>query len=523
MKILFPLTFLLFTTSPFAQEVFTGTTFKVDDVKTTTKLLPTNPFEVIASVALSQNLYLYPESLQNKNLASAYDNGFLATIHEAYAKHRPLVLSPDDVWLIICQGFGNHIVMNAAELETLVLKPGHTDKIEITIQDLAQTNNDTWRQLIDSFSMGISHNAQKDIVELLTPTYSTTTPIITTAYQATLMDATKSYFEYVGASGCGIPSITLTGTEADWQQIYDRIDQFNDYGLAFWTAELKPVLFEFLQAKKGNPNVEFWQSIYKDMSVYGVSAISGWVLKFYPYLRTVSVQAANDDEDEFYEFIESYKPNPFIYGKKYLLSTVDSGDLPKGIVDIDFVFHDLNQTPAETHHLTLHAGFIGIEQQTETFAVKPHIAWCITDQTDTEYERINWSKWSDGIDSTLEHHPVEWMPREHFSEIHSYPIFNPETNDSSIVGWKNYLELLEKSGLSQKDGSELEISIAWDGTPLLLSVSGPAKKNEAELKKFVESSGHVWKPAQIESPFEYEIEDETIRLVPVNYTMKIKI
>lgn len=40
-------------------------------------------------------------------------NGFIQAFLTAYAKHLPLELSPDDIWLTICQGFCQHIVQNA--------------------------------------------------------------------------------------------------------------------------------------------------------------------------------------------------------------------------------------------------------------------------------------------------------------------------------------------------------------------------------------------------------------------------
>ena len=38
---------------------------------------------------------------------------FVAAVHSAYAEHRPLVLSPDMFWLLVAQGFANHVNLNA--------------------------------------------------------------------------------------------------------------------------------------------------------------------------------------------------------------------------------------------------------------------------------------------------------------------------------------------------------------------------------------------------------------------------
>jgi hypothetical protein len=41
---------------------------------------------------------------------------FVAAVHHAFMDHRPLRLSPDAIWLLICQGVANHISASAEEL-----------------------------------------------------------------------------------------------------------------------------------------------------------------------------------------------------------------------------------------------------------------------------------------------------------------------------------------------------------------------------------------------------------------------
>ena len=42
----------------------------------------------------------------------------LAATHLAFAEHRPLVLSPDAVWLTIAQGVAQHVRLHAHELRS---------------------------------------------------------------------------------------------------------------------------------------------------------------------------------------------------------------------------------------------------------------------------------------------------------------------------------------------------------------------------------------------------------------------
>ena len=44
---------------------------------------------------------------------------FLQNILTAYRHDLPICLSPDDIWLLICQGFAQHVNFNAEELRSL--------------------------------------------------------------------------------------------------------------------------------------------------------------------------------------------------------------------------------------------------------------------------------------------------------------------------------------------------------------------------------------------------------------------
>lgn len=61
-------------------------------------------------------LNLIAKNKTDKALAIATSNAFYDAMFEAYAHHRPFVLSPDTIWLLIAQGFGQHINNNAEEL-----------------------------------------------------------------------------------------------------------------------------------------------------------------------------------------------------------------------------------------------------------------------------------------------------------------------------------------------------------------------------------------------------------------------
>jgi hypothetical protein len=53
----------------------------------------------------------------------------MAAVHHAFADHRPLVLSPDAVWLTIAQGVAHHVRLHAEALRSRLVR--HEGKIEI--------------------------------------------------------------------------------------------------------------------------------------------------------------------------------------------------------------------------------------------------------------------------------------------------------------------------------------------------------------------------------------------------------
>jgi hypothetical protein len=169
------------------------------------------------------------------------------------------------------------------------------------------------------------------------------------------MESMKAYFDYVVMfSGCGIPEVTLLGTAEDWQKILDKTKRLGRYELEWWTKELEPVLEEFVNASRGEINKGFWMNMfnreYYEIEYRGrASRINGWIIKFFPYNNN---------------------------GKKNSLRHIkSSGDLPEEIVKVDLLYYDTEagvKTPLE-----LWAGFFGLEQDMETFALTPKIGWMI--------------------------------------------------------------------------------------------------------------------------------------------------
>ena len=487
-------------------------TFDVDAVTPASTQMPETDCATVIEDRIKQPIFMIPPELAAAKSTYAYGNIFLETIHDSYAEHRPLVLSPDDIWLTLCQAFGNHVAANSEELESQLLMENHPDKILIRNDDLAANNPDSWKQLIDSFEDQVNLYAKGDVISTVNQKFSTTTTIISTTYKITVLDAYKDFFQYLSESGCGIPEITLLGTTEDWEKIYNDVDVFNEYGMEFWTAEIKPVLAQFVEASKGNADVEFWQAMYKHVSFYGTSAITGWILKFFPYLAKEEVIGDSDGWETPLTKRTVYYPNPYIYRKTHLISGIDSRDIPKGFVEVPFKWraYDANSTNFTDHDMTMCAGFIGITQ--DGTALQPLIGWYILDAADAGKEHANWSIRRSR--EKLEHIEDAWYP-EKMKNPEMLPIFDPANNSTSEEGDIAFKQLLSDNGIDGGGASKLEIYIAWDGSMIFKSVEGILEPRFAEISKFIEELDMKWRPAMHPN---YEISPtETPVITPANY------
>jgi Domain of unknown function (DUF4419) len=202
-------------------------------------------------------------------------------VHTAFSDHRPLVLTPDSIWLTIMQGFGHHVNQNAESLRDRIVRHQGKKQLCIEIQSLDPA---CWPAFISEFSGLIKENSDPMLYETLLCEFSTTTPTIKTACEIALMDTYQRYFDYGMRCVCGIPSITLEGMVEDWQRIRDRIEVLATYDLDWWTSRVVPILDQLVATAKGDPDREFWQAIYKPQKAYAADQASGWIADLFPYL-----------------------------------------------------------------------------------------------------------------------------------------------------------------------------------------------------------------------------------------------
>lgn len=285
----------------------------------------------------------------------------LEAIHMAFARHLPLVLSPDAIWLVIAQGFGQHVGQHAETLRPRFVRHQGRQGLEVEIEGPLDSP-DSWRQAVRLFSERIRQETDPVIHETLVANFSTTTEDIRTASEIVLMDAFTHYFDYVLWCVCGIPEITLQGTPADWQRIRDRVEVLATFELNGWVERLRPILDHFIRASEGHPEVAFWQAIYKPQKAYATTVFTGWIGDLFPYVGDPPQR----------------RPNPLLQRQRTnwavdeeFAASVEGFPCGMSLVPLQL------ENEGQTRRIDLAGGFLGIDRRWGDSALSPLIGWTV--------------------------------------------------------------------------------------------------------------------------------------------------
>ena len=333
-------------------------TFPVSDVKPY-EPLPLKTIEVTEAVGSAMER---PVEAAGANLTIQHvdqTNGFLQTCLMSYDAHRPLCLSPDDVWLAIAQGFAQHVNANAEALRSRFVQHEGKKELEVVRNGFVKgsAEND-WPDAFGEFADQIAEHIGDHQRRLLVADFTTTGPIGRAASNLVLMDAMSSYFAYTMMTCCGIPSVTLLGTADDWSNIRARAAVLAEYQAGPWIAYLDEVLEFFTDAFKGSADPKFWQSFCKQSGGSGGPFVTGYVNAFFPYLRNKKV-------------------NPYANGTR---SPYRDGprtdDIPGGLSVVPFQWKYYGQDLP----MDFLGGFVGTHQDEGTQQVRPVLGWAVGDR-----------------------------------------------------------------------------------------------------------------------------------------------
>ncbi len=315
-----------------------------------------------------------------EKIVSSEVHPFIYAIYRAFSEHRPLILSPDIVWLVICQGVSEHINENAEEYRSMIVP--HAGRKRITIRNdtlVKGSSTNPWGDVIKEFSKKVQENTTESFFNSIDAEFSTTGEVEKIAFQITTMSAVKKYFEYVCGTLCGIPEITIIGNKKDWVEILDKFQNLSSYGLDWWVRKLSPILKKIIQTMDGKVDYKFWRGIFKyipeNEDSGSVEKINGWCIQFFPYLVDIEYDEDFEDYNEDVGEVLLWR-NPFLGRRPSNRYGCEFNHLPSGLVKVDFTWEYLGSS----YPMEFYSGFVGIKQDHQTKALTPSIGWAVRDK-----------------------------------------------------------------------------------------------------------------------------------------------
>lgn len=324
----------------------------------------------------------------------------------AYQNHYPLTISPDIAWLLICQGFANHVNSDPEKIRSQFVnfEGKRTLIVKRNVSKMESLADFQWDTLFPEFAEQIAGFTGKELIDNLSADFTTTTPTVQVASQITIMESMKEFFNYkVSFIGCGISEVTVEGSVKDWQKILKRLDYLAKYDLEWWTSELKPVIQKIIDTKNGKLDKEFWMNMvkYHKLGQYGsYDGIDGWLLKFYPYLQSSTPALAennspavaenkmstNNSEPKDFVIInvESSKTKTLYLRRSEFKEIKNINNLPKELANVPFVIEveDASGNLKQSFNMEFWAGFMGVTQDKQSFNIKPEIGWAVNRKTE---------------------------------------------------------------------------------------------------------------------------------------------
>ncbi|RYN20296.1 hypothetical protein AA0112_g10715 [Alternaria arborescens] len=213
------------------------------------------------------------------------NNGFVHAAFTAYSWHHHLVIRPEDVWFAILSQLNVYINANAEALrDHFVSHQGHK---ELRVKEVGNIHTVDFGMLARRMTALIQENVKDpDLRDWIMPAFSTTTVTDRTTAAVLMMGSMKAYFKYKCRLKCGIPTVTLLGERADYEDILKRLEKLPELGpeASTFADLLRPVLRNFIATfdpEQSAVSHDFWSKIAHRLGGgSGPSYLGGWLTAF---------------------------------------------------------------------------------------------------------------------------------------------------------------------------------------------------------------------------------------------------
>ena len=491
-------------------KLINATTFKVSNVDSIQDYFTTYNSKDVLETKIGKEILFFPEKHQSLPLMESNYNSFLESIHLAYSSHKPLIISPDMIWLTITQGVSIHINNNFEKYKSKLFIKDKPQDIRVRNDNL-NNGPEAWEQLINSFSIESKKHVKTNFNNFFIPKFSTTTNIETTVFQTTMLETYEKGLMFTAESACGIPKITITGSVEDWKNIYSKIDTLDNFDLGYWKVELKPIIQEFINVKQGKVNTGFWQEIYKNSKFYAYSYYSGWIIKFFPYVLDKDFNnPVKNNNEEYNEYVhDKFVLNKYLKGNDYLFSSLESDNFPKGVSQIDIKW--LNTGKANS--MDFYAGFLGILQHKDG-SLEPLITWTLCEK---KANKVHY-QFNDNNYPLKEHYSIKpiWINR-----VYSNTDVSAKYNNQEIKAIIKSLEDEFFIKFKLKEKISVEFIVSYNNKLCNISTNSEDKTKDEFIKSYFTNLKGKWTPGKkygesLEEIYGKVSKDEASNLFEVN-------
>ncbi len=289
---------------------------------------------------------------------------FVMAAHLAFAQHRPLVLSPDIIWLLITQMAAREVLARPEQYRSILVTHQEGQRTLQVQRDgfiLGDPRND-WPGVFAEFEQQITERSPDPLPKIFAHPFTTSEVQEVATRRVTLMKALSPFYQYEVQTLCGIPEIHLYGTVADWTWIRDHSHDFARLGMGKRMQALAPVLEQLVAAADGRIDADFWCSFYKFESQSWGDITSGWINLFF---------LAGEDRVSAEPFNWSQHPEPEPDVIRFGFGPYNLKEVPLAWVEQDFNW----QHQGQPLPMVFRAGFLGIEQDQRTLALRPRLGW----------------------------------------------------------------------------------------------------------------------------------------------------
>jgi len=296
-----------------------------------------------------------------------FNHSFVTACTLAYSKHHNLVIRPDDVWMAIITQFATYVDQNAEKLRDRFVD--FQGKKELEVRAAGTLFTVDFGALSRLMEEQIAKNIKDPSVrEWVVPGFTTTSPVDRVVGSVVLMATMKNYFDYKFSLCCGLPSITLLGTVADWKEIRHRAERLvefdtGDKKMKMWSKMLFPVLDQFVRTAEGKCDKDWWNRIANHVGGgSGPTWLSGWITVFCVFNDSGKWMG---ETHEFKTYMGQKGKSEWIY--------IDTNDLPKGYLSVPVTVDD-NGTVYKTE---MYAGHIVARTADAGTTLVPQLDWCM--------------------------------------------------------------------------------------------------------------------------------------------------